>query len=501
MGWVLVLITPYLFGFLIHDSSVKFLGFLINPVDGLSYLAKMNQGAHGEWLFHLPFSATAHPKVFLFSFYVLIGKVSALLFGDLRIGFHFFRLLSATYFYYELIQLMTVYFDSGILSLYLKISVLFGGGLGWLYLLSGDLPADLWVAEAFPFLSGFVNPHFILSLGILLYLLRVSVGLSTTTQAKMKLVFVAIVLVNISPFAVVLGGLVLLAAGVWDYYTLKRMQPWNLILFGLGSAPFLIYQYWVVNTIDALISWNAQNLTPAPSPLNLIFSFSPFLLANFFLVIVVIKKKVPLTKLQFILMGWVFVVLILIYLPLGLQRRFLVGFDLANSILFFCLIAALVKRDLYPFLKIKRWLLIIVILILPSNLLLLFGAVGATLQQDENLFRPVSLMQAYTWLDDFGLVDGVVLAKEYEGLSLPAFAAQRAVLGHPFETPDYETTSEAVLSFFEGQFMKPSTKLFEDYNVDYILVESEKLENLENYMQDLTLVYQNDAYLVFQVSE
>ena len=170
--WFLVLTLPYLVGFLLSDQKNIFLGFLINPIDGLSYLAKMKQGAGGEWLFHLPYSYEIHQKVFLFSFYLLIGKLANLIFGDLLIGFHFFRLICAFFFYSQLVLFIDQYFEKGLISRYLKIGLLFGGGLGWLYLLSGDIPADFWVAEGFPFLSAFVNPHFILSLSLLLVLLR-----------------------------------------------------------------------------------------------------------------------------------------------------------------------------------------------------------------------------------------------------------------------------------------------------------------------------------------
>ena len=46
-----------------------------------------------------------------------------------------------------------------------------GLGLGWLALPFGGVPSDFWVAEAYPFLSSYANPHFPLSLALLLWLM------------------------------------------------------------------------------------------------------------------------------------------------------------------------------------------------------------------------------------------------------------------------------------------------------------------------------------------
>ena len=48
------------------------------------------------------------------------------------------------------------------------ILALFGSGLGWISALFGGITSDFWVAEAYPFLSMYTNPHFPLGLGLLL---------------------------------------------------------------------------------------------------------------------------------------------------------------------------------------------------------------------------------------------------------------------------------------------------------------------------------------------
>ncbi|MCX8025139.1 MAG: hypothetical protein N3A60_08045, partial [Thermanaerothrix sp.] len=47
---------PYILAALITPRERVFVGFLFNPIDGYSYLAKMYEGFQGEWLFRLPYT-------------------------------------------------------------------------------------------------------------------------------------------------------------------------------------------------------------------------------------------------------------------------------------------------------------------------------------------------------------------------------------------------------------------------------------------------------------
>src|SRR5512136_717753 len=68
---------PYAAVYLTTPPDLRFVGTLLNPLDGDSYLAKMQFGAQGDWLFHLPYTAQDHPGALLFSFHILLGHVAA----------------------------------------------------------------------------------------------------------------------------------------------------------------------------------------------------------------------------------------------------------------------------------------------------------------------------------------------------------------------------------------------------------------------------------------
>ena len=75
---VLILLTslPYLIVTVTTPQELFYTGFLTNPEDGHSYLAKMRQGKRGDWLFHLPYTAEPHRGEFLFIYYLALGHLA-----------------------------------------------------------------------------------------------------------------------------------------------------------------------------------------------------------------------------------------------------------------------------------------------------------------------------------------------------------------------------------------------------------------------------------------
>ena len=79
--WVVALLMaaltslPYIVGVFSAPSGTHFSGAILNPVDYYSHLAKMQQGARGEWLYQLLFSPEPHQPIFLQTFYIALGHV------------------------------------------------------------------------------------------------------------------------------------------------------------------------------------------------------------------------------------------------------------------------------------------------------------------------------------------------------------------------------------------------------------------------------------------
>ena len=83
-----------------------------------------------------------------------------------------------------------------------------GSGFGWLGLVG--FTSDFWVAEAYPFLASYSNPHFILGLALILSIII----LSENHDHYLKwpgIFFLSLALSIILPFGVIVAGMVLLS--------------------------------------------------------------------------------------------------------------------------------------------------------------------------------------------------------------------------------------------------------------------------------------------------
>ncbi len=73
----IILITlPYIAAFAGQGEDNIFTGFLVNPFDGNSYLAKMMEGFQGRWTFTLPFSQDPGEGEYIFLFYLFLGHLA-----------------------------------------------------------------------------------------------------------------------------------------------------------------------------------------------------------------------------------------------------------------------------------------------------------------------------------------------------------------------------------------------------------------------------------------
>src|SRR5512140_3107605 len=136
-GLFLILVTaPFVYAALSAGPDSSFGGFLLNPQDGNSYLAKMEIGQAGGWLFHLPYTIEEGNGAALFLFYIALGHLVAWLHLPLLFVFHAARLLADLFLVYSLYIFTLEALISGRQRNQAFLLCLFGAGLGWLVFLS-----------------------------------------------------------------------------------------------------------------------------------------------------------------------------------------------------------------------------------------------------------------------------------------------------------------------------------------------------------------------------
>jgi asparagine N-glycosylation enzyme membrane subunit Stt3 len=193
-----------------------------------------------------------------------------------------------------------------------------------------------------------------------------------------------------------------------------------------------------------LAAWNAQNVTGSPPFWELVIAYSPILLVALpgaYFAARASEKRVR------VLLVWAGLGLLLLYFPWSLQRRFISGYLIP--------LAGLAAIGLDQLFSRKRIfgiaaLILIIILIIPTNLMILMGGTQAINVKEEKVYLTQDEYQGLMWLENNTANEAVVLASPEMGLFIPAYTGRRVHYGHPFETASAQRMEELVLNFFTG---------------------------------------------------
>ena len=425
--------VPYVLATVLQPKGYVFGGFLLNPIDGFSYLAKMRQGAGGAWLFHLPYAAQPGGGAFLFVYYLFLGHLGRLLHLPALTTFHLARGLGALAMYGTGAAFLGRFLPLGEGRRWAWQAILFGSGWGWLGIPAGLLALDLWVPEAVPFLSAYASAHFALSMAVVwLAGLCIFPGMESRRRFVVAAACGA-ALSLLQPFAVAVLGLV---SAIWlaiealakpasgDPVSIRAAIS-ALAAFALGAAPVLVYDVWAVTANPSLAGWNSQNLTPSPSLLETALAFLPLLALAVPALWNRVSWKNPAVR---FLVVWGATNLVLLYAPFGLQRRLVLGLYLP--------LAVLAGMGVFALTGWRKWLpTALLLLTLPSHLVVVGAGLAAALTQDPKLVPTVEEVAAYRWMEASLPEGALVLAGARAGNRIPAFADVRVLYGHPFETP------------------------------------------------------------------
>jgi hypothetical protein len=459
---ILLTLLPYLWAYGIAAPDHRFAGILVNPFDGNSYLAKMRQGFDGEWLFHLPFTPEPHQPVFLFTFYLFLGHVARWLAMPLALVFHTARVVGSLFMLLMVYMLIADWTDDLLQRRITWGLVAVGSGFGWLAVAAGRITPDLTVPEAFPLYAALANAHFPWAIGLVAYIahtlsramLDESRGMPTFEPYALGLIGATAFLVTaqpFGPFALGAGVGVFLAWRWWRYRQFpKRQFAWALVVL-LAALPQLLYGLGVVSAANPIFhEWHAQNQTPSPPVWDYLIAYGPLLLLAG---LAIWKSWRTLSDgehdADVLLLGWLVANALLLYAPVGLQRRLTIGLILPLAIF----AGRGLTRVVLPVVR-QRWRPIVIAgafaLSVPSTILVLVLPLQGTLTLDSRFYVTQSEQAGLDWLQANASPDDVVLASPGFSLYLPGQAGTRVVYGHPFETVRAVEREAAVYAYYAG---------------------------------------------------
>jgi hypothetical protein len=142
---------------------------------------------------------------------------------------------------------------------------------------------------------------------------------------------------------------------------------------------------------------------------------------------------------------WAILGAILLYAPVGVQRRLSLGlyFPMAG-------LAAVGLRRLFDARTTFGLAAASVIaLSVPSNMVVVAAGLAGVARHDSSITISNAESAAYVWLEANTRPDELILAGPQTGNRLPAFTGARVLYGHPFETPDAEQSLSLVRQLYD----------------------------------------------------
>lgn len=471
IGWMALTLglasLPFVWGWLMTPPGQQFSGFLFNASDGNTYLAKMEEGRQGSWLFRLVYtSETGGTGAYTYLFYLLLGKLAGLLGLPNILIFHLARLLGGLALLLVSYRFIQKLFLGQLEQRFTFRLVCLSAGLGWLLVLFTPSPPDFWVAEAYTFQSIFANPHFPLATALLIFTINEALnGLEGQGfRAYLKAAAASFALGFVHPF------LLFTLAGALGLFWLrlalahkKMLWPefFSLILVGLAGTPGPLLTWWGTSRDPLLSRWMQQNQTPSLDLLTLLGAYGlliPLGVAGAWWVESRLRQSSG-EKADFqmllrwrLVTGWLLVTLVLLVLPFNFSRRFMEGLHLPLC----CLAAAgyyrvLAKSAGYRF---KEHALTLVLSL--SSLGMVIISVALLYLPHDDLYDPVHSpylsqgeLAAIEWLRQNSQPDEVLLTGPLLGNVLPGRVLRPVYYGHNYETLEPQRKLTEVKAFFD----------------------------------------------------
>lgn len=477
---VLVLLTtlPYLVGYAQQGEDWIFSGFVFGVEDGNSYIAKMNRGSSGDWLFRTPYTTELQRGVIAQLPYLLLGKLAS---GDglhpqLVALFHLFRVLSIPVLVLASYRLIGQFVDDEFWRRWAVLVSIAGGGLGWILLLidaPGGLhgpPLEFYSPESFGFLAVYGIPHLIMGRALLLLAMDQYLQAPGRPSRGWSAGLLLLLMGFFQPITMITGyaliGLHQVILAVWSTLS-GQSEGWKLGFKAaarsvLVPAPLVLYNIWAFSRDPYLRQWAGQNVIRSPAPGHYLLSFSLLLMPALAGIRRLWREgSAP----GMLLLSWVLAFPVLAYFPHNLQRRLPDGIWVAITTL---AAIGLAKWAGSGRLRTGASVALVTASLL-SSFVLILGGLGAARNPARPVFRSKEEVHAFEWLDGHGQPWDVVLANYATGNALPAWAPVRVLIGHGPESANLQQVEADVEAFYAGELSDPESEAFlGSHHVDWI---------------------------------
>ena len=465
---------PYAVGWSVSSEHLQFEGILpIDEDDVRGYLATMQLGARGEWKFRVLYTPEEHQGGYIYLFYLALGKVAAVLNLAMPTAYNAARLVAAACLLAAIHCFVCVFVAHPTSRIRAYLLACAGGGVGWLTMLFSrgkeGFPVDFWLTDLYTLPTMTLFPHGSLAVAIMLAIFV----LSRRYRLERKLVHLgmaavlSLLLSIIQPICAALVAAITVVHGLLLWRMEGRFPSREfamMISLAIAAMPGVAYDLWIATHDEVFKAWQAQNLTPSPSPATWVVA-----LGVIFLLAVVGTRG--LSRDTLLLGAWPFAVALLVYLPHLPQRRFAQGVIVPMA----CLAALGVERLYGTQAEGRRkaaTLHILLCMAVLSSVVFVGIQTQTCLSKAQSVFHGKEELEAIGWLAANTRPDETVLAGPAASAYLPAAVGHRVFWGHWCETIHLDTKLAEFIRFFDGETGHEWRRDFlERYGIRYLLHE------------------------------
>jgi len=490
---IVITFLPFLFANLYTPATKQFMGILLNVPDHAQYFSWMRSFAE-NFLISNKLTPEPNPPVFFNLLWWSIAQLNKLFPFGYSGAIQFLRIVGGGCFIGMSYVCASAYFSDVYQRRLSLIVIVFGSGLGWIWVVEKYLfqlsdvrfPLDLYVAEGNTFLSLLGYPHFIAAA---LYVTVFWFILKAWQTKRLR-------------FAV-LGGLLgqfwgwQHAYDLWIIYAVigafslllwirEKQFPWimlkaGVILVGISFPPGL-YSF-LLTSIDPLWKNILEQFSNAgvftPSPLHLLLLMGIPLIFAIIQSIYEFKNFHQISDFDLFILGWFVISFVLVYLPVDYQIHMLNGWQIPFGLLAVKFWTGWIKKlsqkwswlsNEWNKIKIQRvitWM--IVLLVIPTNIYLFAWRFVDLGRFDYPYFLHNEELAAFQWLDENANENDVVFSSLTIGQYIPAWTGSTSFLAHWAQTVDYYAKENFVNQFYKSaQLNSQQISMLNQFSIDYV---------------------------------
>lgn len=503
---------PYQIGYLSQTDDLIFRGTYIDTADYAVHISMMQAGKLGEWAYQMRFTSEEHIPAFIRLFYIFLGHMSNWFNLEVETVFHLARWLFGFTALWSIYLLLQKIFENQTKFVYFSffLSVL-GGGIGWLQIILGAplepiSPIDFWLIDAYLLFSISLFPSFSFTLTAMtlsLYLFLIFLE----TQKKMYILLIGMLAITtqlFNPIAFIVVDFAMAGATLFIWWKNQKIEFKHIYALGfiaIAQAPLLLYNLFILTSDPIWSQFTTQNETLSPPPIFYFLGFLPFWIFAIVGIFQSIREK---NSMMVALSTWVISGFAFAYVPVLIQRRFLLGITIPLGILAIYGFKTLIKNLPDSVNQIKKrenlFLFGYVVIASISSVFLILSSSLYVINRPAQLFYPSDIKNAAEWLNKNASPNDFVLASQETSQILAQSTFLKMYFGHEMETLSFDKKEAQVKAYYEN---KLTDNWLKETQADWVVYSSyeKKLNDSFNPSLNLLLVFENNTVKIYKVSE